>query len=390
MRITIVMGFFLPVPPLRGGATEKIWHRFAQEFATAGHEVTLVSRRWPGLPHREANGRITHIRLRGCDHTRSLPRNLLLDFWWSVRVLRHLPAADILVSNNVSLPIFAGRLRSRAGRVAVVLGRMPKGQTRWYGGVDRVLPTSNAVYRQVLRENPALETRCRIMLNPADCALHERMNVKPRIGSSLTIGYVGRLNPEKGIETLIDAAGRLHRELTAPRWRLVLIGPHVVAGGGGGEAYRAELVARAAAALPSDAFEFVGPIYDPESLARRYGEMDVFCYPTKAERGEGLSVAPIEAMAAGAVPVLSNLPCYEDLIVPEANGLLFDHRAVDAPAVLAALLRRLLTNPELRTTMARRAQADVRRFDYAVIARKMLEDFSSLAGSEHCMFGHST
>ena len=36
MRITIVTGFFLPVPPVRGGSTEKIWHRLAREFAAAG------------------------------------------------------------------------------------------------------------------------------------------------------------------------------------------------------------------------------------------------------------------------------------------------------------------------------------------------------------------
>ena len=50
MKITIVMGFFLPVPALAGGATEKIWLRLAGLMTAAGHEVTVVSRRWPGLP----------------------------------------------------------------------------------------------------------------------------------------------------------------------------------------------------------------------------------------------------------------------------------------------------------------------------------------------------
>jgi len=79
MRITIVMGFFLPVPPVAGGATEKIWFRLAREFAAAGHAVTLVSRRWPGCPSRETIDGITMIRVRGFDHTRRLPLNLLFD-----------------------------------------------------------------------------------------------------------------------------------------------------------------------------------------------------------------------------------------------------------------------------------------------------------------------
>lgn len=381
MRITIVMGFFLPVPPLRGGATEKIWYRFAQEFVAAGHQVTLISRRWSGLADREEREGITHVRIGGCDHSRWLPLNLLLDLWWSLRVLRSLPPADILVSNNVSLPIFVRRMRPRAGRVAVVLGRMPKGQCRAYGGVDRLLPTSNAVYQQVLAENPRLQSRCRVILNPADCLLHERMNVKPRSAAPLTIGYVGRINPEKGLETLIDAGALLLQQKDLAPWRIVIIGPHTIAGGGGGEGYRESLVNRAKAALPTSRCEFVGPIYDPLELAKRYGEIDIFCYPTRAERGEGLSVAPIEAMAAGAVPVLSNLPCYEDLIAPGINGLLFDHRADDATEKLAGCLAQLLQSPAERARLAARAQTDARRFDYGVIARQMLSDFTELARS---------
>jgi glycosyltransferase involved in cell wall biosynthesis len=382
MRITIVMGFFLPVPPLRGGATEKIWYRFAQEFAAAGHNVTIVSRRWPGLSNRETSNGITQLRVTGCNHTRLLPINLLLDLWWSLRVLRHLQPADVLVSNNVTLPMFARRLRPQAGRVAVVLGRMPKGQTRWYGDVDRVLPTSNAVFRQVMKENPSLESRCRVILNPADATLHAKMNVKPRTGAPLTIGYVGRINPEKGLETLIDAAGLLHRQSEVPAWRLIIVGPHDVIGGGGGKAYRDALEGLARSALPSDRFEFAGPIFDATELARRYGEMDVFCYPTRAERGEGLSVAPIEAMAAGAVPVLSMLPCFDDLIRPGENGLLFNHRATNPAAELATCLGEVLQDRALRAKLAQSAQHTALRFDYSVVARQMLADFHELAGSD--------
>jgi len=379
MKITIVMGFFLPVPPLRGGATEKIWFRYAQHFATAGHEVTVISRRWPGLPQRETAGGLTHLRLPGCDHTRFLPLNLVLDFLWSLRVLFALPPGDVVVSNNVSLPIFASRLKPSAGRVAVVLGRMPKGQTRFYGLVDRVLATSNAVAQKALTENPSLAARSRVMLNPADWAAHASANVKPRAVAPLVIGYVGRLNPEKGLETLIDAAAWLHRQPDLPPWQLLLIGPHTVAGGGGGEDYRRSLEARARGALPGSQFEFTGPIYDAEELARRYGTIDLFCYPTLAEQGEGLSVAPIEAMAAGAVPVVSNLECYRDLIVPGENGVVFDHRAPDAVAALGAELAALLRDSTRRARLAARAQADARRFDYAAIAARLLDDFQQLA-----------
>ena len=43
MKITIVLGAFFPVPPLMGGAVEKVWFALAQEFARLGHEVTQIS-----------------------------------------------------------------------------------------------------------------------------------------------------------------------------------------------------------------------------------------------------------------------------------------------------------------------------------------------------------
>jgi len=376
------MGFFLPVPPLRGGATEKIWYRFAQEFAAGGHDVTLISRTWPGLPDRESEGRLSHVRMAGWNHTRRLPLNLALDFLWSLRLLRTMPRADVIVSNNVALPVFGPRLRKSAGKFAVVLGRMPKGQTRFYNRVDRVLATSNAVLDQVRIENPALVDRARVMLNPVDGRLHATLNTKPRRGAPLTIGYVGRINPEKGLESLIDAVGMLSADSSLPAWKLLFIGPFDIGAGGGGTAYRDSLVSRARhLGIGANQFEFSGPIFDSTALARRYGEIDIFCYPTRAERGEGLSVAPIEAMAAGAVPVVSNLACYADLIAPEQNGLQFDYRAADATEQLRDALRRLLSDGELRGRLAAQAQADVHRFDYPVIAQRLLSDFAELCGA---------
>ena len=75
MRITIVSGFFLPVPPVSGGSTEKSWYNLAREFAARGHTVTMISRRWSGFPHAESAEGIRHIRLPGWDHTRELWRN---------------------------------------------------------------------------------------------------------------------------------------------------------------------------------------------------------------------------------------------------------------------------------------------------------------------------
>lgn len=368
MKITIVMGFFLPVPPLAGGATEKIWHRLGQLLATKGHEVTIVSRRWPGLPDHATDGRLTYLRLPGMRHSRFLPLNLLLDLFWGLRVIRALPSADIVVCNTVSLPVFLRRLKPRAGRVAVVLGRMPKGQCRAYNRVDCILATSTAVAQRAAIENPRLAPKTCLFPNPIDwVALAAAPRVEAR-RHPIVIGFVGRIHPEKGLELLLAAAAILARETLLPPWRIAIVGPEAVDQGGGGESYGAQLRTSLAPSL-AKLVSFAGPEYDADKLAAHYAAMDIFCYPSIAERGETFGIAIAESMAAGCAPVVSTLACFSDLVEPGETGLVFDHRAANAPAELAANLTRLLTNPTDRQRIAGRAQAHARRFDFGACAR---------------------
>lgn len=378
MRITIVMGFFLPVPALAGGATEKIWHRLGELMADEGHDVTIISRRWPGLADRETIGRLTHLRLPGMNHTRFLPTNLLLDGLWGLRVIRALPPGDVVVCNTVSLPVYLRRLRPSAGRVAVVLGRMPKGQNRFYGGADVLLATSTAVADKAASENARIAQKIFRFPNPIDWELHRAAGVQGAPGRPLSIGYVGRIHPEKGLEAMLEAGCLMAKNPALPPWQIALIGPVSVAQGGGGEAYRDRLQAQFGPRL-GDRLRFVPPVFDKAELARRYGELDVFCYPSLAAQGEGLSIAPIEAMAAGAVPVVSQLDCYRDLIVPGENGLQFDQLRPDAAAELARHFATLLTDAARRRTLAAGAQATARRFDYAETARLLLGRFATLS-----------
>ncbi len=380
MRITIVGGFFLPVPPVLGGSTEKIWHRLAREFAAAGHTVTMVSRRWPGWPdvETEPDTRLTHLRLRGATHTRFLPINLLLDFLWGLQVAWHLPDADIVVCNTVSLPVYLRLIKPRAGRVAVVLGRMPKGQNRAYFAVDSLLATSTAVMDKINQENAGLAGRIFRFPNPIDWKLH-RDAARQSTASPLSIGYIGRIHPEKGLEQLLEAALILAERSDLPAWRVELIGPVSVPQGGGGEAYRDALLARYQPGL-GDRIIIRPPVYDANSLATSYGGMAIFCYPSLAAKGEGLSIAPMEAMAAGAVAVVSRLDCYRDLIRPEENGLQFDQTRPEAVGELANILVRLLKDRGLRERLAAQGQLDVRRHDYGETARVLLAEFARLTG----------
>lgn len=384
MKITIVMGFFLPVPPLAGGATEKIWLQLASIMAQAGHDITLVSRRWPGLPDHETSGRITHLRVPGMAHTASLARNLVLDFIWGFRVARRLPPGDVVVCNTVSLPVYLRRLRPSAGRVAVVLGRMPKGQMRLYGGVDLVLATSPAVAARALTENPRLAGRTHVFPNPIDWSRHAHASQHVRSLSShapFSIGFVGRIHPEKGLDLLLAAAQLLAQRPDLPAWRLELVGPWTIPQGGAGERYRATLLATYGPTL-GDRLSFRGPEFDADKLARRYAAMDIFCYPSLADQGETFGISVAEAMAAGAAPIVSGLACFRELVRDGDTGLVFDHLAPDATQRLADTLARLLLDSALRREIAARAQAQAKNYDFAAGARAILALLSLLTAAK--------
>lgn len=376
MRITIVSGFFLPLPPVAGGATEKTWYQLARRFAARGHTVTIITRRWPGLADEETADGIHYRRVRGYDHRARLWQNLLLDLIWSWRVFFALPPADIVVVNAVALPVWLSRLKSAAGRVVVLVGRTPKGQYRWYPPLARVLVPSSIVLQQTVAENPKLAPVCRISGYPiAAEALRRGPSSPPAV---LTLGYVGRLHAEKGLRLFAAALRLVAATPNLPAWRIVLCGPEDVARGGSGPAFRQEIEAALRAFLPAEAVTVLAPQFEEAALARVYQSIDLFCYPSQAEQGETFGVAIAEAMAAGAVPVVSQLACFTDFVHDDRNGLVFDHRAADAPARLAAALVRLLREPDLRRRLASAATDTARQYDYGAFADTLLADFAQL------------
>ena len=381
MRITIVNGFFLPVPPVSGGSTEKSWYYLGQEFAARGHTVTNISRQWRGFPDDEEQNGVRYIRYRGKDHNRERWMNLLDDLIWSWRVYRNLPRADIIIVNALALPMWLGRFRPEAGKVIVMTGRMPKGQYKRYNHLARILAPSSFVRDKVAAENPKLAPAIRVTGYPINWQIlsQEGVTHHPQLpamqSDEITLGFVGRINEEKGLMLLVDALRIVSKAPGLPVWRLMLCGPVDIARGGSGGAFRGQLGNKLSEFLHSDRFNIIDPQFNERVLAGFYRRINIFCYPSLAEQGETFGVAVAEAMAAGAVPVVSKLACFTDFVRHEQNGLVFDHRAPDAAAQLAVSLEQLLRDAALLHRLADAARQDSRHYDYPVYAEALLADF---------------
>jgi glycosyltransferase involved in cell wall biosynthesis len=372
MKITIAQGAFFPVPPLRGGAVEKIWFALGREFARRGHEVTHVSRAFGDLPREDVIGNVRNVRVRGFDTPRSLALLKTFDLLYSLRVLRVLPRADILVTHTFWLPLL---IRShRFGGLYVHAARYPKGQMRFYSHAARLQTVSQPIKDAIIAEAPGCRERIACIPNPLPEAAYCEA-LPPANAREKHLLYVGRVHPEKGLELLIRAI-TLIPDAAFAGWKLMVVGPAEDSAGGGGAMYLSFL--KDLARTTPHRVAWIGPVYDPPRLAEYYRASSLFVYPSLAERGETFGLAPLEAMSHGCPALVSDLACFRDFIEDETNGFVFNHRGVDADRVLAQKLTRLIGEAAQFDQARAAAAAKAKEFTVERIAGLYLRDFQSL------------
>ena len=369
MKIAIVQGAFLPVPPKRGGAVEKIWSALGEEFARRGHNVTHYSRLCDGLPATEVRAGVRHIRVPGADTPAWLPALKWQDLLYTRRVARQLERADVVVTNTFWAPlIFSPR---RHGPLWVHVQRYPKGQMRLYRRAARLQTVSRVIADAIVQQAPSVRARVCVIPNPLPPLVEPRPAVQQDPNLVL---FVGRIHPEKGLALLVQAA--VLARSRAPDLHFRLVGPCETRFGGGGEAFQREL--EQLAARHGARVEFTGPVFDEPALAAHFSAAAVFAYPSLAAKGEASPVAPLEALARGCPVVTSDLACFDDTIGTGAFAHRFDHDAPDAAArLLAALLGVLADGPGWAAASAA-AEKRAQQFTLERIAGEYLAGFAAL------------
>jgi glycosyltransferase involved in cell wall biosynthesis len=349
-----------------------MWFQLGIEFARKGHRVVHISRSLPELPDQEMIAGVHHCRLKGYDSPSNGLWLKLLDLRYSYKVSRILPAADILITNTFWMPMLSQGNQRRVGQTYVDVQRMPKGQMRLYGRVARLRCNSNAVRNQIEKEAPDLVPLTRVIPNPLPFTppLYSLLDKDQNI-----ILYCGRLHPEKGIDLLLKAFSIASRR-GLEGWRLRLVGPWDVAAGGGGMAWIKRLKTHHLHA--SSLIDWVGPLYNNEQLQAEYEKASIFVYPSLSERGETFGLAPLEAMAFGACPLVSALDCFRDFIESDVNGIVLDHRQAEPAQELASSLLDLARDSQKRERIAHEALKVRQSHHPSRVAQLFLDDFASL------------
>jgi glycosyltransferase involved in cell wall biosynthesis len=146
--------------------------------------------------------------------------------------------------------------------------------------------------------------------------------------------FAGTNMQRKGLSALIQAAPAILHEF--PQTQFVVLGEDKAV---------PRLKQRCADLRVADAFHFLG--WKPQNeLPAFYAQSDLFVMPSLTE---ALGVVFLEALAAGCVPIGSNIGGVPEIIHDGENGLLVPP---DSPETLAAAILRVLRDPNLARHLA--------------------------------------
>lgn len=168
-----------------------------------------------------------------------------------------------------------------------------------------------------------------------------------------TIAFLGRLDePRKGLPVLFGAVPEILAHHPGARF--------LIAGRGDAEAAREMLGEHA------HAVEFLGGISDEEK-AELLSSVDMYIAPQTG--GESFGIVLVEGMSAGTTVVASNIGAFQRVLEYGELGALFEN---GDSSDLARVINDLIADPAQRAAYVERATAAVGRYDWSVVAERIL------------------
>lgn len=180
-----------------------------------------------------------------------------------------------------------------------------------------------------------------------------------RRAGGLTVLFVGRIYPVKGLENLVRSAALLPQE----NIRFRIVGPDQAG-------HQAELMRIAESLGVSGMFEWVGPRYDDE-LGREYANCDLLVLPSFTEN---FGAVVIDALAHEKPVIASRLTPWK-VLEDEHCGWWVDN----SPESLVAALKDALTKADDLPAMGARGRKLVEsRYTWSAVCDKMIRSYEEL------------
>lgn len=225
-----------------------------------------------------------------------------------------------------------------------------------YRRLDALIVMSRALKKNVLDTHPLRERDVHVVnlgldferFDPTQVDASAQRRAWGADDDTLVIGLVGRIDPAKGQATFIRAAaGLMKSPELARRARFVIVGEETL---GSTANYLQELREMVRQFGLEDQVVFAGFQTNIPEIMRAF---DVFVMPS---RQEAFGLVAIEAMAMGCPIIISSGGSSDEIIGNEEFGL---RVRPDDAFDLQCKLQRMLSEPDLRESMGRRAREHV-------------------------------
>ncbi|MFN8611385.1 MAG: glycosyltransferase family 4 protein [Vulcanimicrobiota bacterium] len=322
-----------------------------------GHQVEVIG------PN--PDGEIDGLPLVGCGRGRQIAfGGTHIDLTWASWSQVGAVAArgyDVMHFHTIWNPLFPFQLASLFRGCKVATWHDAAGpNTPWLA--RRVMPWASAMIRRLwLRQMIAVSPLAGIHLKPGSFHLIPNglwVPPLPPEGERRRLLYVGRLEPRKGLPTLLGALERLGAE-APPLW---------VAGEGH---LRQELEQRAAR-LPG--VEFLGEVTEQRKweLLR---QARLLIAPSLG--GESFGIVLTEAMACGAPPLAADNPGYREVLRDRFDQLIFP---VGDEVRLAERIRVLCSADQEWSALREWGLREWQRYDWRVLAAQVEEVYRRALG----------
>jgi glycosyltransferase involved in cell wall biosynthesis len=261
---------------------------------------------------------------------------------WHIHIGHHLGAVTCLVGSVIGKPVvlkISGWWELEKGVMAPRLRPFDMLAKRWLTKAGTVQAISTRIAAELVKQGFPPE-RILVLPNAVDTSRFRVRTAQRAAGEPFTAVFVGRLVPEKGLDTLLDAWAGAFRGRADVQLKLV-----------GGGPIEKDVRAQAERLGIVDQVQLLGHRDDIEAIL---AGADVGLLTSRIE---GLSNTLLEFMASGLPAIASQVSGSEDFVKTGRNGWLFP---VDDRAALASCLREAAAAPPARLAeMGRHARADV-------------------------------
>ena len=314
------------------GGGEQYVLDLATAFAAKGNEVTIVSRDIDAVTHRfkDVGLPVTTMALKGAIDIAS-------PFKLAKIIGKEQPVVIHVHNFKDATTALRARTLSRNRNISIVMTRhLVKAAKRksLYNKLNAMIFVSHLAKNEFMSTSPAIDaTKVHVIHNSIK---HTPVTAESMPDKGLTLMFHGRLSPEKGIDTLLQAFA----QAAIPDARLVIAGS-------GNEEYVKELHAIADKAGISQQITWTGHITDIHPLIAK---ADIGVCPSKWREPFGLAV--IEYMAHGKPVITTDNGAQPEYLTNGIDGIMT--APDDVKALVAAI--KSLSDAERRQAIGKAAQ----------------------------------